>query len=87
MLIKLSGSATSDVASGSSHSLQDAQRNTRRPPAIGGPLRDSTSNTLHETKTESSAIDPLSQVRFSAAPATLNRWIGRYMHGHVLAVL
>ncbi|KAJ5496734.1 hypothetical protein N7463_008721 [Penicillium fimorum] len=52
------GSATSDVASGSTHSLQDA-RNPRRS-AIGSSLRDSTSNTLHE-KTESNAIDPLSQ--------------------------
>ncbi|KAJ6079004.1 hypothetical protein N7467_008757 [Penicillium canescens] len=49
------GSATSDVASGSSHS-QDA-RNAKRPPA--SPLRDT--NALHEAKTESSAIDPLSQ--------------------------
>lgn len=49
-----SGSATSDVASGSSHS-QDA-RNAQRPPA--SPLRET--NAL--TKTESNAIDPLSQV-------------------------
>jgi hypothetical protein len=63
MLTKLSGSATSEVATGSTNSLQDAQRNTRRPPAIGGSSRDSTSNTLHEAKAESSAIDPLSQVR------------------------
>ncbi|KAK9858663.1 hypothetical protein MYU51_017895 [Penicillium brevicompactum] len=55
------GSATSDVASGSSNSLQDTQRNTRRPPATGAPIRESTSNTLQGTKTESSAIDPLSQ--------------------------
>ncbi|KAJ5312522.1 hypothetical protein N7508_003352 [Penicillium antarcticum] len=48
------GSVTSDVASGSSHS-QDA-RTAKRPPA--SPLRE---NALHETKTESSAIDPLSQ--------------------------
>lgn len=59
MLTKLSGSATSDVPSGSIHSLQDA-RNSRRS-VIGSSLRDSTSNTPHE-KTESSAIDPLSQV-------------------------
>ncbi|OQE32598.1 hypothetical protein PENFLA_c001G06569 [Penicillium flavigenum] len=52
------GSATSDVPSGSTHSLQDA-RNSRRS-VIGSSLRDSTSNTPHE-KTESSAIDPLSQ--------------------------
>ncbi|KXG47377.1 Oxo-4-hydroxy-4-carboxy-5-ureidoimidazoline decarboxylase [Penicillium griseofulvum] len=52
------GSATSDVASGSTHSLQDA-RNPRRS-AIGSSLRDSNSNTPLE-KTESSAIDPLSQ--------------------------
>jgi hypothetical protein len=51
-----SGSATSDVASGSSHS-QDA-RNAKRPPA--SPLQDT--NALHEAKTESNAIDPLSQV-------------------------
>ncbi|KAJ5250597.1 hypothetical protein N7489_001007 [Penicillium chrysogenum] len=50
--------ATSDVPSGSTHSLQDA-RNSRRS-VIGSSLRDSTSNTPHE-KTESSAIDPLSQ--------------------------
>lgn len=87
MLTRLSGSAPTDVASGSSHSLQDAQRNIRRTPTIGGPLRDSTSNTLHEAKTESSAIDPLSQVSFSAAAAALNYWIGRYLHGHVLALL
>ena len=58
-LTELSGSATSDVPSGSTHSLQDA-RNSRRS-VIGSSLRDSTSNTPHE-KTESSAIDPLSQV-------------------------
>ncbi|OQE10449.1 hypothetical protein PENVUL_c004G10230 [Penicillium vulpinum] len=51
-------SATSDVASGSTHSLQDA-RNARRS-VIGSSIRDSISNTPHE-KTESSAIDPLSQ--------------------------
>ncbi|KAJ5747482.1 uncharacterized protein N7511_009178 [Penicillium nucicola] len=45
------GSAPSEVASGSSH--QDA-RSGKRPPA-------SRENALHETKTESSAIDPLSQ--------------------------
>jgi hypothetical protein len=59
MLMELSGSATSDVASGSTHSLQDA-RNPRRS-AIGSSLRDSNSNIPLE-KTESSAIDPLSQV-------------------------
>ncbi|CAI7584527.1 unnamed protein product [Penicillium glandicola] len=52
------GSATSDIPSGSTHSLQDA-RNPRRS-VIGGSLRDSTSNTPN-AKTESSAIDPLSQ--------------------------
>ncbi|KUM63664.1 hypothetical protein ACN42_g3424 [Penicillium freii] len=52
------GSATSDVPSGSTHSLQDA-RNPRRS-VIGSSLRDSTSHTPLE-KTESSAIDPLSQ--------------------------
>ncbi|KAJ5817674.1 Oxo-4-hydroxy-4-carboxy-5-ureidoimidazoline decarboxylase [Penicillium robsamsonii] len=52
------GSATSDVASGSTHSLQDA-RNPRRS-GIGSSLRDSTSNILHE-KPELNAIDPLSQ--------------------------
>ncbi|KAJ5939132.1 Oxo-4-hydroxy-4-carboxy-5-ureidoimidazoline decarboxylase [Penicillium verhagenii] len=56
------GSVISDVASGSSNSQQDVQRNTRRTVPIGGPLvRNSTSQTLHETWTESSAIDPLSQ--------------------------
>ncbi|OQE44959.1 hypothetical protein PENCOP_c002G03451 [Penicillium coprophilum] len=54
----LPGSATSDVASGSTHSLQDA-RNPRRS-IIGSSLRDSASNTPHE-KIESNAIDPLSQ--------------------------
>ncbi|KAJ9491740.1 hypothetical protein VN97_g1475 [Penicillium thymicola] len=58
MLTELSGSATSDVPSGSTHSLQDA-RNPRRS-VIGSSLRDSTSHTPLE-KTESSAIDPLSQ--------------------------
>ncbi|KAJ5782486.1 Oxo-4-hydroxy-4-carboxy-5-ureidoimidazoline decarboxylase [Penicillium paradoxum] len=53
-------SALSDVASGSAHSLHDA-RNTRRSPIIGGPVRASTTNTFYETRTESSAIDPLSQ--------------------------
>ena len=67
MLTGLPGSATSDVASGSSQSLQDAQRMTRRP--TGGPIRESNSNTIHETKTESSAIDPLSQVRSSSRNA------------------
>ncbi|KAJ5492218.1 Oxo-4-hydroxy-4-carboxy-5-ureidoimidazoline decarboxylase [Penicillium expansum] len=52
------GSATSDVPSGSTYSLQDA-RNSRRS-VIGSSLRDSTSHTPIE-KTESSAIDPLSQ--------------------------
>ncbi|KAJ5587385.1 uncharacterized protein N7459_003150 [Penicillium hispanicum] len=56
------GSATSDVASGSSNSQQDGQRIARRSQPIGGPLvRNSTSHTLHETRTETSAIDPLSQ--------------------------
>ncbi|KAJ5279474.1 hypothetical protein N7478_004846 [Penicillium angulare] len=56
------GSVNSEFASGSSNSHHDAQRNTRQPAAIGGPLvRNSTSNTLHETRTETSAIDPLSQ--------------------------
>ncbi|CAG8909162.1 unnamed protein product [Penicillium egyptiacum] len=53
------GSATSDAPSGSTPSLQDA-RNSRRS-VIGSSLRDSTSNAPAE-KTESSAIDPLSQV-------------------------
>ncbi|KAJ5656330.1 hypothetical protein N7507_008280 [Penicillium longicatenatum] len=58
----LIGSVISDVPSGSSNSQQDGQRNSRRPAPIGGPLvRNSTSYTLHETRTESSAIDPLSQ--------------------------
>ncbi|CAI7578079.1 hypothetical protein PCG10_000158 [Penicillium crustosum] len=52
------GSATSDVPSGSTHSLQDA-RNPRRS-VIGSSFRDSASHTTLE-KTESSAIDPLSQ--------------------------
>ncbi|KAJ5969461.1 hypothetical protein N7501_005709 [Penicillium viridicatum] len=52
------GSATSDGPSGSTHSLQDA-RNPRRS-VIGSSLRDSTSHIPLE-KTESSAIDPLSQ--------------------------
>ncbi|KAJ5152314.1 hypothetical protein N7492_010609 [Penicillium capsulatum] len=56
------GSTTSDVASGSSNSHQDGQRNPRRSQPIGGPLvRNSTSQTLQETQTEASAIDPLSQ--------------------------
>ncbi|KAJ5246174.1 Oxo-4-hydroxy-4-carboxy-5-ureidoimidazoline decarboxylase [Penicillium chermesinum] len=50
----------SDVASGSSNSQNDGQRNSRRP--AGGPLvRQSTSHTLQETRAESNAIDPLSQ--------------------------
>ncbi|KAJ5101813.1 hypothetical protein NUU61_004035 [Penicillium alfredii] len=54
------GSATSDVASGSSNSQHDAQHTSRR--LAGSPLaRNSTSQTLHETQTEASAIDPLSQ--------------------------
>ncbi|CAI7675542.1 unnamed protein product [Penicillium manginii] len=58
-------SAISDVASGSSYSQQDVQRTSRRMPppvAAAGPLvRNSTSHTLQETRTEASAIDPLSQ--------------------------
>ncbi|KAJ5945777.1 Oxo-4-hydroxy-4-carboxy-5-ureidoimidazoline decarboxylase [Penicillium verhagenii] len=62
LTLKSIGSVISDVASGSSNSQQDVQRNTRRTVPIGGPLvRNSTSQTLHETWTESSAIDPLSQ--------------------------
>ncbi|KAJ6144460.1 hypothetical protein N7470_008355 [Penicillium chermesinum] len=54
------GPAASDVASGSSNSQNDGQRNSRRP--AGGPLvRQSTSHTLQETRAESNAIDPLSQ--------------------------
>ncbi|KAJ5370805.1 uncharacterized protein N7496_006897 [Penicillium cataractarum] len=49
------------VTSGSSHSQQDAQRNTRRPQPIGGPVARNSTYTLHETRTENSAIDPLSQ--------------------------
>ncbi|EKV10659.1 WD repeat protein [Penicillium digitatum Pd1] len=52
------GSATSDVPSGSTYSLQDA-RNSRRS-VVASSLRDPTSHTPLE-KTESSAIDPLSQ--------------------------
>ncbi|CAG7992280.1 unnamed protein product, partial [Penicillium nalgiovense] len=76
-------SATSDVPSGSTHSLQDA-RNSRRS-VIGSSLRDSTSNTPHE-KTESSAIDPLSQVS-SNLSADLRHRIGLSPgadHVHVL---
>ncbi|KAJ5653978.1 Oxo-4-hydroxy-4-carboxy-5-ureidoimidazoline decarboxylase [Penicillium lividum] len=58
----LIGSVASDVASRSSNSQQDGQRNTHLSVPIGGPLvRNSTSHTLHETWAESSAIDPLSQ--------------------------
>ncbi|KAJ5122264.1 hypothetical protein N7526_009201 [Penicillium atrosanguineum] len=46
----------SDAASGSSNS--DGQRNTYRSAPIGGPLA---RNSTHETRTEASAIDPLSQ--------------------------
>lgn len=53
------GSAISDAASGSSNSQQDGQRNSHRPTPIGGPL---VRNSTHETRTEASAIDPLSQV-------------------------
>ncbi|KAJ5713265.1 uncharacterized protein N7483_010446 [Penicillium malachiteum] len=53
------GSVTSDVASGSSNSQQDG-RHSRRPPGSIPLVRNSTL-TLHETRTESSAIDPLSQ--------------------------
>lgn len=69
MLTEPSGSATSDVPSGSTHSLQDA-RNPRRS-VIGSSLRDSTSHTPLE-KTESSAIDPLSQV--SPQKETCTEW-------------
>ena len=69
MLTELSGSATSDVPSGSTHSLHDV-RNTKRT-VIGGSLRDSISNSPHE-KTESSAIDPLSQVSSHRRLATPN---------------
>ncbi|KAJ5558417.1 Oxo-4-hydroxy-4-carboxy-5-ureidoimidazoline decarboxylase [Penicillium sp. DV-2018c] len=54
------GSATSDIASGSAPSLQDA-RNSKRSPVIGGPVREPTSNSPLEAKPESNAIDPLSQ--------------------------
>lgn len=53
------GSVTSDVASGSSNSLQDVRTPRRSTP---GPLVRNSTLTLHETRTESSAIDPLSQV-------------------------
>ncbi|KAJ5620124.1 hypothetical protein N7510_004108 [Penicillium lagena] len=56
------GAIASDGASGSSGSQHESQRNSRRMPAIGGPLvRNSTAQTLQENRTESSAIDPLSQ--------------------------
>ncbi|KAJ5121502.1 uncharacterized protein N7515_009463 [Penicillium bovifimosum] len=54
------GSATSEIPSGSTQSLQDA-RKPNRSPVIGGPVRESTWNSPLEAKTESSAIDPLSQ--------------------------
>ncbi|KAJ5690211.1 hypothetical protein N7462_004603 [Penicillium macrosclerotiorum] len=60
--IAVIGSVTSDVASGSSTSQQDAQRNlARRAPPPGGPVARSSTLTLQETRTETSAIDPLSQ--------------------------
>ncbi|KAJ5177831.1 Oxo-4-hydroxy-4-carboxy-5-ureidoimidazoline decarboxylase [Penicillium coprophilum] len=67
------GLATSDVASGSAHSLQDA-RNPRRS-VIGSSLRDSASNTPHE-KIEANAIDPLSQQYTVIIPAT-DLWFAR----------
>lgn len=53
------GPAISDAASGSSNSQQDGPRNPYRSVPIGGPLD---KNSTHEARTETSAIDPLSQV-------------------------
>ncbi|KAJ5160024.1 Oxo-4-hydroxy-4-carboxy-5-ureidoimidazoline decarboxylase [Penicillium canariense] len=52
---------TETIQSGSSNSQQDAQRTPRRPQPIDGPLARKPSVTPQETKTETSAIDPLSQ--------------------------
>ncbi|KAJ5098501.1 hypothetical protein N7532_005502 [Penicillium argentinense] len=57
-------SAISDVASGSSNSQQDLHRSIRRVPTIGpigSPLVRNPTQPLQETRTETSAIDPLSQ--------------------------
>lgn len=61
--LNIAGAIASDGASGSGSSQNDNQRNSHRLAAIGGPLvRNSTAQTLQENRTESSAIDPLSQV-------------------------
>lgn len=70
-LIVVKGSVVSDVASGSSNSEQDGQRDVRRAQATGAPpVANSTSRAVmaHESPTESSAIDPLSAVSHSRHP-------------------